>query len=262
MPELPDVEQHRRTVAQHATGQRVERVVVNDVGLLEGTSPQGLGRCLAGRVVASPRRHGKWLIVPFDGDDGPRLVVHFRMSGRLVWHAAGEVSDEDAVVLRFEHGAPGYRSRRRLGRVHYLRAGGDLEEVTGPLGIDAAELDRHGLAELLEDRRGGLRSALLDQRRIAGLGNELVDELLWRSGLHPRRSASSLSTRELDVLHRTLRSVLRRAISSGHLPSCPWWLKGQRDAREPRCPRCDTGLVHERIAGRTTLWCPQDQPVP
>lgn len=261
MPELPDVEQHRRTVVDHAAGQRVEQVVVNDPDLLAGTSPQGLGRSLVGRVLAAPRRHGKWLLLAFDGEDGPHLLLHFRMSGQLVWHEDG-VIDDDAVALRLEHGALAYRSRRRLGVVSYLPPGGDPEEVTGPLGPDATELDRAGLGEVVEGRRGGLKSALLDQRRIAGLGNELVDELLWRSGLHPRRRASSLEPPELDVLHRHLRSVLRRAIRAGHVPSGPTWLNGQRDEREPHCPRCGAPLVREQVGGRTTLWCRTDQPPP
>jgi len=262
VPELPDVEHHRRTVAEHATGQRVERVAINDPALLEGTSPQGLGRSLVGRTVTAPRRHGKWLILEFDGEDGPHLLVHFRMTGRLVWHEDGEVAGDDAVALHLEHGVLAYRSERRLGAVWYLPPGTEREEVTGPLGPDAVTLDRNGLAEVLGDRRGGLKSALLDQARIAGLGNELVDEVLWRSRLHPRRRAASLEPDELDALHQQLRIVLRRAIRAGHVPAGPTWLNGQRAEREPRCPDCGGPLVRERIAGRTTLWCPTEQPPP
>lgn len=262
MPELPDVEQHRQLVAEHAAGHRVERVVVNDPDLLEGTSPQGLGRSLVGRLVAPPRRHGKWLLLAFDDEDGPHLLVHFRMSGRLVWHEHGELDDQDAVALHLAHGALAYRSRRRLGAVSYLPPGGDPQDITGPLGPDATDLDRARLAGLLADRRGGLKSALLDQRLVAGLGNELVDELLWRSGLHPRRAAASLSTEELDVLDRQLRQLLRRAIRAGHVPAGPTWLTGQRDERSPACPRCGALLEHGQVGGRTTLWCPREQPDP
>ena len=262
MPELPDVEQHRRNVAEHATGHGVERVVVNDPDLLEGTSPQGLGRSLVGRVVAPPRRHGKWLLLAFDGEDGPHLLVHFRMSGRLVWHEDGEIDDDDAVALRLDQGALAYRSRRRLGAVSYLPPGGDPEKITGPLGPDAAELDRERLRALLAGRRGGLKSALLDQRCVAGLGNELVDELLWRSGLHPRRGASSLAAEEVEALHGQLRSLLRRAMRAGHVPSGPTWLNGQRAEQAPTCPRCDAPLERAQVGGRTTLWCPREQPRP
>jgi formamidopyrimidine-DNA glycosylase len=259
VPELPDVEAHRRAVADHAGGKTVRRVEVRDAELLEGTSAQGLGRSLVGRVVGTPRRRGKWLIVP-TADEGPTLLFHFRMTGELVWLDDGETSDEDAVAFHLEDGTLSYRSRRRLGGVTYLRAAQDPEEVVGPLGPDADQLDREQLAEILGGRRGGLKSTLMDQRRVAGLGNELVDEILWRSYLHPRRPAAELEDDELDELHRQLRMVLRPSIRAGHVPSGPTWLNGQRRVEGPSCPRCGDQLERARVAGRTTFWCPTEQP--
>jgi formamidopyrimidine-DNA glycosylase len=261
VPELPDVEGHRRTVARHATGQTVRRVAVDDPELLEGTSPQGLGRSAVGRVVGEPSRHGKWLSVGLD-DGGPTLVFHFRMTGELVWTPEGEPTGRDAVALHLDDGTLSYRSRRRLGRVTYLRPGQDLQLVTGPLGPDADEVDRRRLGQLLAGRRGGLKSALMDQRLLAGLGNELVDEILWRSELHPARPAAELTDDDLDTVHHHLRAVLRRSIRAGHVPSGPRWLNAQRAVDEPRCPRCGTGLRRDQVAGRTTFWCPEHQPPP
>jgi formamidopyrimidine-DNA glycosylase len=181
MPELPDVEKHRRTIAEHATGQTVRRVEV-------------------------------------------------------------------------------HRTRRRLGGITYLRPGQDLEDVIGPLGPDASEIDRRELGERLAARRGGLKSALMDQRLLAGLGNELVDEILWRSRLHPGQPAGELAGAEVDELHRRLREVLRRSIRAGHVPAGPTWLNGQRTEDDPRCPRCGSSLQRGRFGGRTTFWCPQEQP--
>jgi formamidopyrimidine-DNA glycosylase len=99
VPELPDVEKHRRTIAEHAVGKEVRRVEVRDPDLLEGTSPQGLGRAAVGRVVAEPHRHGKWLLAPLDAD-GPALLFHFRMTGELVWLPDGGLGPNDAVAPR------------------------------------------------------------------------------------------------------------------------------------------------------------------
>ncbi|MFO7779142.1 MAG: DNA-formamidopyrimidine glycosylase family protein [Nitriliruptoraceae bacterium] len=257
MPELPDVEQHRRTVAEHAWGRTVERVEVDDPGLLHGTTAQGLGRSLAGRTVGPPRRHGKWLLVPF-GEEGPTLLYHFRMTGELVW-ATDDAAVDGAVTLHLGDGRLAYRSRRRLGGVSYLRAGQDPKEVTGELGPDATSLDRAQLGGLLAGRRGGLKSALLDQSLVAGLGNELVDEILWRSRLHPRHPAAGLGEGELEALHHHLHDVLRRAIRAGHVPAGEQWLTGQRGANDPRCPRCGAQLETAPVAGRTTVWCPREQ---
>lgn len=258
MPELPDVEKHRRTVAEHARDRTVERVEVTDPGLLQGTTPQGLGRSLAGRRVAEPRRHGKWLLVPFD-EDGPTLLYHFRMTGELVWATEDDTGDDEAVALHLGGGRLAYRSRRRLGGVTYLRPGQDPQEVTGELGPDATTVDRAQLAELLAGRRGGLKSALLDQALVAGLGNELVDEILWRSQLHPRRAAAYLGDDEVEALHRQLHDVLRRSIRAGHVPAGGSWLNGQRGASDPHCPRCGAALEAAQVGGRTTLWCPREQ---
>jgi formamidopyrimidine-DNA glycosylase len=262
MPELPDVEKHRRTIAEHATGQTVRRVEVHDPELLEGTTPQGLGRSAVGREIGEPRRLGKWLAVGLDRG-GPTLVFHFRMTGDLLWRpVAEEAGSADAVAFHLDEGILSYRSRRLLGGVTYLPAGRDLEAAVGPLGPDAADVDRHQLGELLAGRRGGLKSALMDQRMIAGLGNELVDEILWRSGLHPARPAAELAEDELADLYSEFREVLRRSIRAGHVPSGPTWLNAQRREDEPRCPRCGAALQRGRVGGRTTFWCPREQPAP
>lgn len=262
MPELPDVEAHRRLAEDHAVGSTVRATRTPDAELLAGTTPQGLGRSLVGRTVRAASRHGKWLTLDVGG---PRLLIHFRMTGELVWTDArgaadGSADTDAAVVLRFDAGELRYRTRRRLGRVHYLAPDEDPEGVTGPLGPDADDVDRAHLGELLADRRGGLKSALLDQELIAGLGNELVDDILWRARLHPETPARGLDGDELAELHGALREVLRRSIRAGHVPSGPTWLNAQRDQDDPRCPRCDARLERDTVAGRTTFWCPREQP--
>lgn len=260
MPELPEVEEHRRTIEEHATGLTVRAVRVADAELLHGTSPAGLTRSLRGRAVAAPGRRGTWLWLRTDDGDGPTLVFHLRTTGELVFDEQDEDASGDVLTLVFDTGRLAYRARRRVGGVSYLRPGTDVEEATGPLGPDAAEIDRSGLQEALGGHTGAVKSALLNQRRIAGLGNELVDEILWRTGIHPRSATRELERDALGAMHRELRSVLGQSVRAGHVPSGPTWLNGQRTASSPRCPRCDTELERAKVAGRTTFWCPRDQP--
>lgn len=257
MPELPDVERHRRLAERTVAGARLEAVEVPDPELLVGTSPQGIGRSLSGRVLDPPQRVGKWLLLPVGG---PTLVVHFRMTGELAWSPGGETHPHDRLRLVVADGRLAYRSRRRLGRVWYLRDGADPSQVTGPLGPDALAIGRDELAGRLADKRGGVKSALMDQALVAGLGNELVDEILWRAGTHPRRAARDLDADEARAVHRALRSVLTRSVRAGHIPSGPTWLNAQRDAEDPRCPACGRALTVATVAGRTTFWCETDQP--
>lgn len=258
MPELADVEGFRRVIAEHVVGRPVRGVAVPDAELLEGTTPQGLGRALRGRALVEPRRHGKWLLAPTDG--GATLLFHFRMTGQLVWDEDTDRHRHDRIVLAFDGGELRYREQRRLGRVWLLRGDDELSEVTGPLGPDALEVDRDQLGELLAGRRAMLKTALMDQRHIAGLGNELSDEILWRAGLAPRRRTDELAADDVDRLHQSLREVLRDSVDVGRIPEEPGWLETERGADDPRCPRCGIGLQRETVAGRTSYWCPACQP--
>lgn len=258
MPELPDVEGHRRRLTEHAAGRTVRGVRVADPQLLHGTSPAGLGRSLTGRVLAEPARHGKWLLVTTTDDPGPTLVLHFRMTGEVVVTDA-QMPQGAAVSLLLDDIVVSYLTRRRLGGVSYLRPGVDPATVTGPLGPDALGLDRAVLAERLAGRRGGIKSALLDQRVVAGLGNELIDEILWRARVPPDLPVADLAHVQLRRLHRELSVVLEQAVRAGHVPADPTWLNGRRSEEQPRCPRCGAALRRSSVAGRTTLWCPADQ---
>jgi formamidopyrimidine-DNA glycosylase len=258
MPELPDIEGFRRVLADHAAGREVRAVTVPDEALLEGTTPQGLGQALRGRRLAEPRRHGKWLLGPTE--DGPLLLFHFRMTGELVWADDGEHHAHDRVVLRFDEGELRYREQRRLGRLWLVRRESEVTEVTGELGPDAQEVDRQQLGELLAGRQAMVKSALMDQRRLAGVGNELSDEVLWDARLNPRTRTDELSEADLDRLHGSLHRVLERSVAAGRIPEQPGWLESQRGADDPRCPRCGTALRRATVAGRTAHWCPNCQP--
>jgi formamidopyrimidine-DNA glycosylase len=139
VPELPDVEGFRRTFARHAEGKCVHGVRSVDRGMLRTTSPAGLGRTLSGRRFARPRRHGKLLVCP---TDGPSLVLHFGMTGTLVW--SGEDHQYDRLVLELDDGDLHYRNMRRLGGIWLAKTDRELAEVEGRLGpewLDVSQSD-------------------------------------------------------------------------------------------------------------------------
>lgn len=256
MPELPDVEGYRRYLRLHGTGKRVEEVRA-DADIVRNTTPRELGRALAGGRIGEPERHGKWLSCPVDG---PTLVLHFGMTGRLVWSGEEpEAHPHDRMTLVLEDGELRYRDLRKLGGVWLVPEGREIEAVIGPLGPDAERLDRGDLVKLLRAKRGGVKAALMDQRMVAGLGNLLVDEILWRAKVHPRRSVAGLSDRKLERIAQETEEVLRRSIERGRVPPDDTWLMGRRDAREPTCPRCGRGLRRVKAAGRTSVFCPRCQ---
>jgi formamidopyrimidine-DNA glycosylase len=250
LPELPDVEGFRR-VARRAAGRRIEGVDVLDGTLLRG----GRGSTILGTRFGEPRRHGKWLIFPA-GD--AEVLMHFGMTGRLDWGRRGsERHRHDRIVFVCRGGELRYRNMRKFGGVWISKRG--QEHVAGPLGPDAAELDRKRFHELLGRRRAGVKAALMDQRLIAGLGNLMVDEIAWRAKVNPRARVASLSGRRIDRLWDAMYQVVRESIPTGRVPPAEGWLTAARDAREPTCPRCGARLRKSTVAGRTTAWCPRCQ---
>jgi formamidopyrimidine-DNA glycosylase len=258
VPELPDVEGFRRYWARHAAGRRIRGVGVPAPDMLRDTTPQGLSRALRGRRFSAPRRHGKWLIAPAAGD-GPTLLLHFGMTGGLHWSSSGEGHRFDRVVFELTGGRLGYHNMRKLGGVWLARNDRDVDRITGPLGPDAATLGREGFEELLESRRGGIKAALMNQRLLAGVGNELSDEILWQARIHPATKLPSLDRADRGRLFRAMQRVIKESNRHGRIPRHRRWITSQRGAPEPHCPRCHGELRRTKIAGRTSYWCPTCQ---
>jgi formamidopyrimidine-DNA glycosylase len=250
LPELPDVEGFRR-VAEEAEGRRIEEVDVLDGALLRS----GRASSVVGARFGEPLRHGKWLIFPAGAAE---VLMHFGMTGRLDWGRRGSKRHRhDRIVFVCRGGELRYRNMRKFGGVWISRRG--RERVTGPLGPDAAEVDRERFRELLARRRGSVKAALMDQRLIAGLGNLMVDEIAWRARVNPRAEVARLSRERVDRLWEAMDGVVRESVPTGRVPSAQGWLTAARGAREPTCPRCGARLRKTTVAGRTTAWCPRCQ---
>ena len=260
VPELPDVEGFRRVLADNARGRQVQAVTVHDRQMLRNRSPQSLGRVLKGRRFGEPERHGKWLLAPIGN---VVVVMHFGMTGLLEWTEDDVPRHRhDRIVFRCGGGELRYRNMRRFGGIWVASGAEEVAAVTGPLGPDAANVKRRDFRGLLEQRRGGIKAALMDQRLVAGLGNLLVDEMLWVARIHPRTRVSSLGQKRREELFDALRKVLRGSIPTGRVPPRRGWLTAVRDERDAHCPRCDTPLRRSTVAGRPTRWCPRCQRAP
>jgi len=257
MPELPDVEHYRTFFSAHAAGKAVARVWA-DPTIVRNATSAGLGSALRGRRFEEPTRHGKWLIA---WTDGPALLLHFGMTGDLVWSGdEPERHRHDRLVLELaEGGELRYRNMRKLGGVWLAHDRGEAGRILGQLGPDALGLSRRQLKELLSKRRGGVKAALMDQTVLAGIGNLLADEILWQARLHPRRPMSSLSDEEMAALADSVRRVVRESLVYDFIPRKRSWLSHVRGRSGAVCPRCKTALARAVVAGRTTYFCPNCQ---
>ncbi len=258
MPEILEVEYYRRA-AEAVLGRAVRRVCTPDDWYLKaGTSAEALRVALQGHAFSAARRRGKLLLLDTEG--GPTLGLRFGMTGRLLVDGLATIErleyssgrDEpgwDRFGIGFDDGELWIRDPRRLGGVV-------LDPDEGRLGPDALDLSRSELATALDRSAAPLKARLLDQHRIAGLGNLLTDEILWRASLAPVREAGGLDRRDLTALHRALRSTLDQLLTRGG--SHTGDLQEHR-VRGGRCPRDGEELRRESVGGRTTYWCPSHQ---
>ena len=257
-----EVEYYRR-LADGAVGRTVASVSVPDPHCLAApATPRALGSAVRGNTVVAARRHGKLLVLE---TSGPSLGMRFGMTGGLVLddqlaidrlrYGPGHFSHRWVrFVLRFaEGGALALHDPRRMGRVVL----GPDESVLGPdaLGVSPAQL-RAALATRDPRRGPPLKARLQDQSRLAGVGNLLADEILWRAALAPDRPSGGLTPAELRRLHRHLRATLVDLLDRGG--SHTGDLMPERRTGGV-CPRDGRPLRRDTVGGRTSWWCPAHQ---
>jgi formamidopyrimidine-DNA glycosylase len=258
MPELPDVEGFRKVLESCVKGRAIRRVDVRDAGVLHGVSARRLRDALEGRRFTEPERHGKWLLAH---TGGPTLVLHFGMTGQLVCGHPDDAPEAHDRVL-FTVGGDRqlrYRDQRKLQGLWLADDDSDVVRLLDGQGPDAMVVDRAEFEDALSAHRGRVKTVLTDQSVLAGLGNLLADEILWRAGLRPTDRASDLTEAERRRLYTHMRRTLRSAVTAGCVPPRDSWLTGHRDDPDPTCPRCGDSLRRSRVAGRGTVWCPQCQ---
>jgi formamidopyrimidine-DNA glycosylase len=274
MPELPEVETVRRAIAPALVGAAIESAVIADGRLTRPIEPSLVAAELEGELVSGVGRRGKYLLIELSS--GRVLLVHLRMTGSFRIAPRGHLPDDAhrRAVLSMDNGSDvGYRDVRRFGTWELHEPGeadAYLEERLGPEPLDP-RLTGRTLGTLLAGRRAPVKAFLLDQRRVAGLGNIYVDEALWQARIHPRRLAGSLEPDEVARLHRSLRRVLRLGIARQGATlrdySVPDGAQGAMQdefraygrAGEP-CDRCGSPLQRIVVAGRGTTFCPVCQP--
>lgn len=267
MPELLEVEVYRRQ-AEAVVGRTVASVRAPDDWFVKGTVPDEVAAAVIGRTVVAARRRGKLLVLDLvdpatpDGDaPDVRLGLRFGMTGRLLVDGAASIDrleyssarDDpgwDRFAMTFRDGTElRVRDPRRLGGV-------SLDPDEDALGVDALQATTDDVTAALGSSTAPLKARLLDQARVAGIGNLLADEILWRAGLDPDRPAGGLDRAETAALAGAVANVLddlgaRGGSHTGDLRAAV--------TRDGLCPRDGTALVRRRVGGRTTWSCPEHQ---
>ena len=258
MPELLEIESYRRA-AKPVVGRRIDTVHAPDEWYAKsGTTTDELRAVLPGLTIAATRRIGKLLLLD---TDGPTLGLRFGMTGRLLVDGGASIdqleysSDRndpawDRFGLGFERGGGlVIRDPRRLGGV-------ELDPDESRLGPDATTVTLKPFREMLRASGAPVKARIMDQARLAGMGNLLTDDALWRAGIDPTRPANSLRDDEVARLHRAMRRTL--AVLGERGGSHTGDMQPAR-VRGGACPKCGEVLRREDVGGRTTYWCSRHQ---
>jgi formamidopyrimidine-DNA glycosylase len=267
MPELPEVETIRRGLQRELVGHRIDGVDWRKAKLRGGASPVPLAR-LEGQTVKAVRRHGKFLLWDLSG--GGVLLAHLGMTGKLLFAEPGEARRphthlvlglDDERELRFS-------DPRRFGLLKLYPPKADVPDLAH-YGIDALDpaFTPQALAALLKASSAPLKAFLLDQRKLAGVGNIYACEALWRAGLSPRRKAKTVPAAQVAALHAGILGALRDSLAAGGASFNDYvdaiGTEGSfmlevavfQRAGQP-CPRCGTPVRRIVQSGRSTFYCP------
>jgi formamidopyrimidine-DNA glycosylase len=285
MPELPEVEVTRRLLAPRVIGRRIESVRCGPPSYFFLTPPRRLADSLTGKDITALERQGKYLLMGLS--DGRRLLLHLGMTGQLFMagavsprlmslasHSARVSSERDRhthLELEFADGPPGLRFRdvRKFGKVRLL-APGQGDARLDKLGVDALQADGDRLFELARKRSVPVKTLLLDQGVLAGVGNIYADEALFMSGIRPTRVARRVTRKEYLLLADNVQRVLLRSIETGGSSISDFIAPDGQDgqfqnerkvyAREGEgCATCGTPIVRKLIGQRSSHYCPACQ---
>jgi len=274
VPELPEVETIRRDLLPDVVGRTITglRVAPGAERVVRDVSPRTLARRIASRRIGDLTRRGKYLLFRLDGARAPvYLAVHLRMTGSLLYRRAGEPPDSyiRAVITLDDGSELRYADLRKLGQMWVVKSPEEAVGALGPEPLEAA-FTTAKLRETLSRRRAPIKSVLLDQRALAGLGNIYADEALFAARIHPLRLANTLTEAEVKRLHRSIRRVLNDALgnrgssfrdyvdAAGREGTHQLRVKVFRRTGQP-CYVCGTEIARIKVGGRSTHLCPRCQ---
>lgn len=278
MPELPEVETVRRGLQRYVIGKTIDVVEVLDARSLKHDSVKALKKSLAAKVISSVNRRGKFLWITFRNTDVV-LVIHLGMSGQVLLEKSSFSLHPHVrirITLRHYQREIHFRDQRLFGGMHLDILEGDVPSTLLHIAPDPFEstYDQEHVVQILKGRSAGIKSLMLNQNIVSGIGNIYADEALWSAKIHYLTPGNRLSNFKLSELLDAAKAVMSQAIESGgtsfddlyvNVNGESGWFEvdlhayGRED--EP-CARCGRLIVREAWANRSSFRCPRCQPKP
>lgn len=258
MPELPDVEVLKQYVDSTSLHKKVVDVEVKNERILDIRS-QVFKEQIRNRRFEDTGRTGKYLFLSLDS--GEWVVMHFGMTGGLTFGKKEEADQKHSRIL-FQFEGDDYlscNSQRKLGSVTLADHPSDFKKDHN-LGVDALEVTSGEFRKLVQSKRGRIKSALMDQKMITGIGNVYSDEILYQCKIHPETKTGHLSDEQIKELHRSMRRIFKTSVNNGadagNMPK-HYLISHREDGAE--CPDCSGKVQRIKIGGRGCFICPECQ---
>lgn len=262
MPELPDVEVFKRYIDSTSLHKRITDANVTDFYVLKNIGRDSFERSLEGQSIEETHRHGKYLFLKLSGCN--ELLFHFGMTGFPKYYKNEEKKPEHhRLILTFDNDYHlAYDSQRKLGEVRVVENHQDYIDDLG-LGPDALDenVDADAFKQRFKGRSGMIKSALMNQDIIAGIGNVYSDEILFQAELHPKSKVPDISENDFENIHSAMHDVFETAIDCNVDKECfpdHFILSNRQEGAD--CPKgCEGTLRSSTVSGRTAYYCPECQ---
>ncbi len=259
MPELPEVESFGRYLDRTSRDKIIEKVEVKSPELLQNVDADVLKEKLEGHMFKYTKRYGKYTFTSLDSDFW--LILHYGMTGRLKYFKKQEEAPHyDRLLITFEdESSLAFDDPRKFGKINLTSS---AEEFVSEkkLGHDALEIDIKNFKEIFKKKKGAIKSVLMDQHVIAGIGNIYSDEILFQTCIHPKTPVNKLNNAQIELIFKVMKNVLKTSVdkkmAGEELPDS--FLIPHRK-KNGKCPNSNIKLKTIRISSRTAYYCPQCQ---
>ncbi len=257
MPELPEIAHFKKYADEALLNKKVVKMAFGASKPLQETQ-KSLRETFVDHTFTKTQQLGKYLFIKSDADKW--LVFHFGMTGKFDFSALDDLPKHAIISFYFKDDTHfSYVCSRKFGKVWMADSVEDFQKEHS-LGPDALEITKAQFLKLMEKETAGAKSVLMDQHKIAGIGNVYTDEILFQSKVHPKTKVSNLNKEELVTIYGNISKILKKAIDfiEKGKKAPDGWLKAHRDEGES-CPNCKGKVEKIQVGGRSTYFCPSCQ---
>jgi formamidopyrimidine-DNA glycosylase len=259
MPELPEVEAFGKYLNKTSLNKIIENVEVKSPELLQNMDANDFKEKLEGHKFQFTKRHGKYLFTHLDNDFW--LILHFGMTGNLKYFKNDDEEPlYDRILIHFDDKSHlAFDDPRKFGKINLTsKMENFIKEKK--LGADALEIDFESFKKIFKKRKGAIKSALMNQHILAGIGNIYSDEILFQARIHPKIGVNNLNDGQIEQIFKIMKEVLKTSIDKQmkHQKLPDSYIIPHRK-KDGKCPNSDTKLKTVKISGRTSYYCPECQ---